>query len=796
MVSEDGKIAFEQEKELGYAAEPVVSIPKETFDFFGGDEIRARVFYEKYALKDADGKMLETLPSDMWNRIAREISSMEVDDVKKKEWQEKFIWLLQNFRFVPAGRIMFGAGSKRRVTLINCYVIPIKDDSIEGIFEWCKESARTYSYGGGVGVDISILRPRGAPVNNSAITSTGSVSFMEVMSETAHSIGQRGRRGALMITTSIDHPDIMEFIKVKQNLTQARYSNISVRISDEFMRAVENDSEFTLSYEREHVKRIEKKIRARDLWNELIKTARDWAEPGVMFWDTIKKYSPSEYNGMEVISTNPCSEQPLQAYGACDLGSLNLPEFILEAFSDNARMDWASLEKAVRYSIRFLDDVLDYNADKHPLKEQSEAAGKTRRIGLGITGLADMFAKLKIKYDTDEALQFADKLFEMIKNVAYDESTEIAREKGSFPLFDKEKHLSMNFIKGLDENLRKKIASQGLRNVALLTIPPVGSGSVLVGTSSGIEPIFAFSYTRRSESLSKEYFKVYHPLILEYMRISGVKEEAKLPDFFIPAYVIKPEFRVRLQGTIQKHIDSAISSTVNLPNNTGVEQVGEIYMMAWKAGCKGITVYREGSREGILISDKEEEKKKEEKIVEEEPWKRPQALIGKTVRLKMQQASIYVTANFDDKNKVREVFVNAGHTGSQEKSYTEAIGRLISRYLQRDGDIKVVIDTLKGIKANDAISWDRGIKLYSVPDAIAKALEITIGVTGFKPSTLSEHNKSEAESISDGYQLGMQGSGGIEGKVEAETCPQCSEPTLVSEGGCYTCKSCGYTKCA
>jgi len=776
-----GIVAKEQVEQMG-----VVGIPKETLDFFNGDEIRARVFYEKYALRDENGETLEKLPSEMWERIARSIASVELDDIKKTDWTEKFVWLLQDFRFVPGGRIMFGAGAKKRATLLNCYVIPIKDDSIESIFDWCKESARTYSLGGGVGGDISVLRPRGTPVNNSAINSTGSVSFMAIMSETTHTIGQAGRRGALMITMRVDHPDIFEFVKIKQNLSSVRYANISVRVTDEFMRAVEEDGDFTLKFENDVVKKMERKIKARELWGLLIKSARDWAEPGLMFWDTIKKYSPSEYNGMEVITTNPCSEQPLQGYGACDLGSLNLPLFVLDPFTDNARMDWASLEKATRYAVRFLDNVTDYNSDKHPLPAQKDAVGKSRRVGLGVTGLADMLAKLRIKYDSDEAVQAVDKLFEMMKNTAYDESIEIAKEKGPFPLFDKEKHLSMPFVQTLNEDIRQKIAKNGLRNVALLTIPPVGSGSVLAGTSSGIEPIFAFNYTRRSESLSKEYFKVYHPLVLEYMRIVGIMDDTKLPEFFVPAHKIDPRFRVKLQGTIQKHVDSAISSTVNLPADTTVEQVGEIYINAWKAGCKGITVYREGSRQGILIKDEKETKKAGP---QEARWRRPQALTGKTVKLKLQHESLYVTANLDEDNVIREVFVNMGHTGSQEKSYTEAMGRLISNYLQLNGDIKAVIESLKGIRATDSISWDRGIKLYSVPDAIAKALEMALGITNFKITLLSEQGKDAV----DGHQLSVSRE---PGEVKPGTCPECGEHMLVYESGCYTCKNCGYTKCA
>jgi ribonucleoside-diphosphate reductase alpha chain len=782
-----GTVEKEQTEQLG-----VVGIPKETLDFFKGDEIRARVFYEKYALKDDAGETLEKRPSEMWDRIAREMAGIESDESKKTEWTEKFNWLMQDFRFIPGGRIMFGAGAKRKATLLNCYVIPIKEDSIEAIFDWCKESARTYSYGGGVGGDISILRPKGAPVNNSAMRSTGAVSFMGIMGETTHSIGQSGRRGALMITISVDHPDIFEFIKAKQNNSSVKYANISVRVTDEFMKAVESDGDFTLRFGNGVVRTVERTVKARELWNALIKSARDWAEPGLMFWDTIKKNSPSEYNGMEVITTNPCSEQPLQAYGACDLGALNLPVFVLDSFTDNARMDWASLEKAVRYSVRFLDNVLDYNSDKHPLAAQKKAVGESRRIGLGVTGLADMLAKLRLKYDSAEALAYADKLFEMIKTTTYDESAELAKEKGPFPLFDREKHLSMTFVQALNEGVRQKIATNGLRNVAMLTVAPVGSGSVLAGTSSGIEPIFAFNYTRRSESLSKEYFKVYHPLVLEYMGISGLMDDTKLPEFFIPAHKINADFRIRMQGAIQKHVDSAISSTVNLPADTTTEQVGQIYFDAWKAGCKGITVYREGSRQGVLLIDEKEKEPERKAEAPKEKWKRPMALIGKTVKLRMQQESLYVTSSFDEEARIREVFINMGNTGSQEKSYTEAIGKLISEYLQLNGgDINVVINSLKGIRATDSLSYDRGLKLYSVPDAIAKALEITLGITNFKTTPLADHGKETG----DGRQLGVAKAAGDK-EVKPAKCQECGENMLVYESGCYTCKNCGYTKCA
>ncbi len=771
----------------------LVTLPKETLDFFKGDEIRARVFFEKYALKDESGKIAEVLPPEMWDRVAREISSVETTDEKKAEWNEKFRWLLGDFRFLPGGRILFGAGQARKATLLNCYVLPIKDDTLEAIFDWCKEAGRTYSYGGGVGTDISVLRPAKAPVNNSAIVSSGAVSFMNLFSETTHTIGQNGRRGALMITMGVDHPDILSFITVKRNIANVRYANISVRITDEFMQAVKDDKEFTLKFENKVVGKIERKVMAKEIWGELVKSARDWAEPGLIFWDTVKKYSPSEYNGMEVLSTNPCSEQPLDAYNACDLGNVNLSAFVLNQFSDSASVDWPNLEKAIRYSVRFLDNVLDYNKDKHPLRQQSETSLKSRRIGVGITGLGDMLVKLKIKYDSEKGLETVDDVFNRMKLIAYDESVEISKEKGSFPMFDAQKHLSRPFILTLPDDLQAKISKYGLRNVCILTVPPTGSVSVLAGTSSGIEPIFAFSYTRRSESLSQEYFKVYHPLALEYMKLFNVADEHELPDFFVPAHRIKPDFRVRLQAAIQRHIDSAISSTVNLPREATVEEVGRIYFQAWESGCKGITVYREGSREGILITDEEQERRlktPEAETPEHPEWQRDRLLTGQTMKVKMPEGALYVTANFDAVS-IKEVFINLGKSGNEEKSYTEAIGRLISKYLQQGGSVGEVVASLKGIKSSSSIVWDRGMKVYSVPDGIGKALEIMAGLVA--PSTAAALLKSNPASV--GKQMPIPPTVHEGSYIHPERCPACKENALINENGCFICKECGFTKC-
>jgi ribonucleoside-diphosphate reductase alpha chain len=643
----------------------------------------------------------------------------------------------------------------------NCYYLPIKSDSLEDIFDFCKEAGRTYSYGGGVGTDISILRPKGSPVNNSAVVSTGSVSFMELFSVTTGTIGQAGRRGALMITIHVDHPDVVDFIDVKRDLSKVNHANISVCITDNFMKAVEKDESFSLAFknEKSDVKRV---VRARDLWDKLVRSAWASAEPGIIFWDNVKNESPTEYNGMDVHGFNPCSEQCLEDYGCCCLGNINLAVFVLDEFTERARLDWRNLEKALRYGTRFLDNVLDYNSDKHPLPAQTKASLWSRRIGVGFTGLADMLIKLNLKYDSQQSVKFIDRLFEKIKNICYDESTNLATEKGPAPGFIAEKHLSRPFVSRLDSPVKQKIASQGIRNCCVLTVPPVGSGAILAGTTSGIEPIFALSYLRKSKSLSGSEFKVYHPLVLEYMKRFNVSDDRALPETFVTSHKIKADFRVQMQGTIQKHVDSSISSTVNIPKEASVQDVKDIYFQAWRAGCKGITVYREGAREGILVTN--EEAAKQKGAQSKSKYDRPRVMTGQTVKMVLPQGSLYVTANRNGDEMIRETFVTLGKSGGDQKADAEAIGRLISLYLQHGGNVRDVIKTLKGIQGRET-TWDKGQQYLSVPDAVAKALE----------------------SISRDM---------IALEAEMKQCPDCGESTIIFENGCYRCTSCGYSKCS
>lgn len=766
--------------------------PAETVEFFNGDELRVRVFLDKYALRDERGEILERTPPQMWRRIAREIAAVEATPEERAEWEEKFYWLLEDFRFIPGGRIMFGAGQSRRATLFNCYVIPIKEDSIEGIFDWCKEAARTYSFGGGAGVDISTLRPKGSPVNNAAIHSSGSVSFMGLLSTTTGTIGQAGRRGALMITLRVDHPDILEFIDAKRDLSKVNYANISLRLTDEFMEAVGRDSDFTLRYENEIVGKIRKKIRAREIWDKLIKATWESAEPGVIFWDAIKRESTTEYNGMEVSTTNPCSEIPLEPYGCCNLGSVNLAAFVEEEFAPQARVDWEELKKILRYGVRFLDDVLDYGADRHPLPQQREASLRSRRIGLGFTGLGDFLIKLGLKYDSGEAIEFVDRLFEKIKNIVYEESVALAEEKGPFPAFDQEKHLRSPFIERLGPTMREKIQKHGLRNAALLTVPPVGSGSALAGVSSGIEPLFSLSYLRRSDSLTRREFRVFHPLVQAYMEQFDVKANElrdRLPPTFVTAHQIAPEMRIRMQATIQRHIDHSISSTVNLPREATPKDVERIYLEACRLGCKGVTVYREGSRAGVLVTEKGVE---EERRRPRAPRPRPKVTKGKTYNFKTEMGSLFVTVN-DDGHGPFEVFVQLGKSGSSSMAFTEAIGRLISLALRSGIKPSAIIDQLKLIRGSRAVMQENGEVVFSVPDGIAKALAEHLR-GGEQLKLINNHNNNMGPNRIKLFTGPQPQNFGEHEQGELDICAMCGG-VLRFTGGCYICQDCGYSKC-
>jgi ribonucleoside-diphosphate reductase alpha chain len=764
----------------------------------------------------------------MWERVARGVASVEPTAEAREQYAREFCWLMEDFRFIPGGRIMHAVGNPKRVTALNCYVLPIKDDSIEAIFQWMKEAARTYSLGGGVGGDISVLRPAGAPVNNSARTSTGSISFMELMSLTTGTIGQSGRRGALMITIADNHPDVLEFTRIKRNLSRVRYANISVRISDAFMRAVEADTMWELSFENDRVS-MHRDVRAREIWGELVRGARDFAEPGVIFWDSIKRWSTSEYNGMEVTTTNPCSEIPLEPYGACCLGNLNLAAFVTDEFTPQAQVDWPRLDQALRLATRFLDNILDYNADKHPLPEQRAASLYSRRIGVGFTGLGDMLCTLGLKYDTEEAVGFVDRLFDRIKNVVYDESVNLAQEKGVFPGYDRDQHLRGRFLQTLDPAVLARIRQHGLRNVALLTVPPVGSGAALAGTTSGIEPIFDLGYTRRSESLSQQTFAVNHPLVRAYMERFGIASEEGLPEYFVTAHQILPEMRVRMQATIQKHVDHSISSTVNCSADTTEDDVARIYLHAWKQGCKGITVYRADSRENILTAGTQRSQQAAGTSTQiatsgsAEPASpalagnprpltrsRPKVTTGRTERIETPRGRIYVTIN-EDGDGVCEVFVQSLDVEA------DGVGRMASLALRTGADPRDVIEQLWRVQSRE-VAVDRSadgtiVRVTTVAQGVALALGRTLYGPGFRPDSVfpmadrlpaprstNGHAHGNGDVKPNGSPLDAGGSRAPAADVQqplltfAGICPDCGS-SLIHENGCSSCRSCGYSRC-
>ncbi|WP_419741967.1 adenosylcobalamin-dependent ribonucleoside-diphosphate reductase [Paraclostridium dentum] len=571
----------------------------------------------------------------------------DMDELQKSIWKNKYRYNKENFdewinrisakntrigklirqkKFLFAGRILANRGLYKdglKVTYSNCYVLEPPKDNLEDIFDTAKKLARTFSYGGGVGIDISKLRPRGAKVNNSAKNTTGSVSFMELYSMTTGLIGQRGRRGALMISMEVSHPDIEDFIDIKTDLTKITKANISVRINDEFMKSVENNEtyrcEFIVEGNNEHVI---KKVDAKKLFMKLCKNNWDYAEPGILFWDNIKKHHlMSEDKEFAYSGVNPCAEEPLPSGGSCLLGSINLAEFVIQPFGTSATFDSNKFKACVRESVIALNQVLDEGLDLHPLQEQKTSVDKYRQIGLGVMGIGDMLIKMNMRYGSDKSIDLCKFIARTMLNEAVKQSSLLAKEYGPFKEYKKEAILKSKFFNdNIDDDIKELVKLYGLRNSQLLTIPPTGSISTMLGISGGIEPIFNISYIRKTESLHDEdvYYKVYTPIVKEYMDLKNITDEKDLPDIFVTAMNLDYEDRIKMQQAWQKYIDASISSTINLPYETTVEDVYEIYIKAWKHNLKGITIFRDGcKRSGVLINEKPKDQKEENDEKEE-----------------------------------------------------------------------------------------------------------------------------------------------------------------------------------
>ena len=741
-----------------------------TEDYYEDNDLAIDVLKNKYLAPHEKG------PMQMWERIAKSIASVETES---NYWKTKFLEILFDFKFIPGGRIMHGAGrdeAKRKPTLSNCYVIPIETDSLEGIYRSIVEAAMVYRTGGGVGTDLSILRPRGAQVNATIDRSPGATAFMNLFSESTNTVSQAGRRGALMLTLRVDHPDIEDFITIKNDPLRLKvaHANISVLITHKFMNAVLNNEQFDLVFN----EKVYKTVNAKDLWMKIITNAHSSAEPGILFWDTMKEYHNVEYAN-PLSSTNPCGEQPLAAYTACNLGNINLSQFV----DKDGNFQFEELKKTTQVATRFMDNVIDYNLNNHAFDKIKKSVESDRRVGIGITGLADMFVKMKIKYDSNEALNITEKVMKIIRNESYLTSVEIAKEKGSFSLFDWEGYSKSKFVQSLPDEIKKQIQKHGIRNGTLITVPPVGTGSIVAQTSSGVEPIFSTSYVRKVKNYDGHTFsdyKVYHPLVKKLF-----ETDENLPEYVVTSHKIDPYFRVKMQGVIQKYVDSSISSTVNLPEETTVETVSDIYIKAYKEGLKGITVYREGSRQGILITDEFANKnsKSENEILpppstNRKPRQRPSVTFGITERINTGEGNLYITINSDE-NGLCEVFTTIGKAGGNAAAQSEAISRLISLALRSGIDPIEIVEQLKGISGQEIV-WDKGQKILSTPDAIGQSIERYLKTYG-KEFVVHKPKNDIVETI----------------KAEQNSsisCPECGS-NVSHTGSCLMCNNCGWSKC-
>ncbi|MCE8538716.1 adenosylcobalamin-dependent ribonucleoside-diphosphate reductase [Ruegeria pomeroyi] len=555
--------------------------------------IAEQIWDMKYRFKQADGTPIDQTVEDSWRRIARDLARVEQDPDR---WEREFYTALEDFKYLPAGRITAGAGTARQVTLFNCFVMGTIPDSMGGIFDMLKEAALTMQQGGGIGYDFSTIRPRGADVKGVAADASGPLSFMDVWDAMCRTIMSAGsRRGAMMATMRCDHPDIEQFIAAKSDPARLRMFNMSVLVTDAFMEAVKADGSWELQFDG----KVYHTVAARDLWNKIMQATYDYAEPGVIFIDRIN--AANNLNYVETIAaTNPCGEQPLPPYGACLLGSINLARLVTNPFEADAELDPEALQKLVATAVRMMDNVVD--ASKFPLPEQAAEAQNKRRIGLGVTGLADALLMLGLRYGSDAAAKQTEDWLHAIARAAYLASVELAKEKGAFPLFDAEKYLASGTMRAMDEDVREAIRAHGIRNALLTSIAPTGTISLYAGNvSSGIEPVFAYAYTRKV--LQKDGSRTEEEVVDYAVQMWRDKfGDTPLPDYFVNAQTLAPADHVRMQAAAQKWIDSSISKTINCPEDISFDEFKDVYMQAWDLGCKGCTTYRPNDVTGSVLS--------------------------------------------------------------------------------------------------------------------------------------------------------------------------------------------------
>ena len=737
----------------------------------------------KYRLKTQDGTPIDGTVEDTWRRIARALAQAEVDPAK---WEETFYKALEDFKFLPAGRITAGAGTERSVTMFNCFVMGTVPDDMGGIFTMLKEAALTMQQGGGIGYDFSTIRPRGAEVKGVAADASGPLSFMDVWDAMCRTIMSAGsRRGAMMATMRCDHPDIEAFIEAKKDPARLRMFNLSVLVTDPFMAAVKADGPWELLFG----DRVYKTVQARDLWNKIMRNTYDFAEPGVIFIDRINAANNLSYCET-IAATNPCGEQPLPPYGACLLGSINLATLVSEPFTDKAKLDQKALAELVATAVRMMDNVVDLS--RFPLPQQAAEARAKRRIGLGVTGLADALLMLGLRYGSEAAAEQTESWMKAIARAAYLASVDLAKEKGAFPLFDADKYLASGTMQAMDDDVREAIRRHGIRNALLTSVAPTGTISLYAGNvSSGIEPVFAYAYTRKvlQKDGSRSEEEVVDYAVHLWRQMYG---DAPLPAHFVNAQTLPPLEHVRMQSAAQKWVDSSISKTINCPEDISFEDFKEVYMAAWDQGCKGCTTYRPNDVTGsVLTVNEASDTSPEADIGAEvvyltEPLDRPASLEGATYKVKWpgSEHALYITINdivTAGHRRPFEVFINSKNM--EHFAWTVALTRMISAVFRRGGDVSFVVEELKAVFDPRGGAWVEGKYIPSILAAIGGVIERHLIAIGFI--------EGEGMGLKSDPQAEVLAVGAPKGK----SCSSCGSFEMRMIEGCMTCGSCGHSKC-
>jgi len=795
-------------------------VKSECLKYFNGDELATNVFMSKYCLRDLEGNYYELNPDDMHRRLASEFARIEAGTENALS-KEEIYDCLKDFKYiVPQGSPMFGIGNDFVLSsLSNCVVVSSPEDNVSSICNSGRDLANLFKRRCGVGLDISNLRPDGATVNNSARTTTGAWSFADFYSYVCRMIGQNGRRGALMISMDVSHPDIERFIDMKHDLTKVTGANVSVKITDDFMEAVEKDEDYILSWEsNDKSNSYVKSVRAKDIWDKIVKSATETAEPGILMWDNIKKNLPAEeYDQFKTICTNPCAEIPLSAYDSCRLISMNLKHLVENPFEKDAYFDFEKFKKIVKVGMRLSDDLVELELEK--IEEISlacdtqdekdlwaklhSAAENGRRTGLGTHGLADCLSRLNIPYDSDDGIEFLEELYSTVRNVAYQTSVDLAKERGAFPVWDKDLEGGNEFLLRLPAEIQSEMKSFGRRNISILTNAPTGSVSIMSQTSSGIEPVFRNSYTRRRklnhdekdkkadfiDELGDKWinFEVFHHNAQEYLDLHP--ETDILPKFFVESDVINWEKRVDIQSVIQKYIDHSISSTINLPMGTKPEVVGMLYEMGWKKGLKGITVYVDGSRSGVLISN--DSKEEDVEFPQHSAPKRPEDLDCEIHNIRVKDEDWMIMVGLVD-GKPYEVIGGLSENIEIPKSVKEGILRKVAR---KTKSARYDLSVDSGLVIRDVVkifdNYNNEVLTRMISLSLRHGTSVSHVVEQLKKdknSDMFSFSRSLSRVLKKYIQDGTEAS--------SEHCPSCKSKKLIYQDGCVQCQECGWSGCS